>query len=215
MGRKSLLLLALLALALGGAYFWLQKPATPLSGAREALLPALQGRVAEVTGIEVTSPSQPPVRLARQAQVWTVPAKADYPAAPSAVGALLRALVEARKVEAKTVNPQLHAQLGLAEQGEGQATRVTLELPNAQPLAVLIGKPAQQGSGQLVRLVGDNQVWLIDKPIVLPVEELQWLNRRVAAIPFGSIRQIEVRYAKGETLTVYRDKAEEPNFRVK
>ncbi|CAD5109087.1 DUF4340 domain-containing protein [Zestomonas carbonaria] len=214
MGRKSLSLLALLILVLGGAYFWLQRPA-PVSTEREPLLPALQGRVAEVAGIEVAGPGQPLVRLARKEQTWVMPAKADYPAEPGAVGSLLRALVEARKVEAKTSNPQLHGQLGLAEQGEQQATRVKLELPGNQLLTVLVGKPAQQGSGQFVRLADDNQAWLIDKSIDLPLDELQWLDRRVAAIPFESVQQVEVRYANGETLTVYRDKAEEPNFQVK
>ncbi|MBM7059864.1 DUF4340 domain-containing protein [Pseudomonas sp. UL073] len=217
MGRKSLVVLALIAALLAAGYFWLQRTpeAPPAASARAPLLPSLQGRVAEVSAIEVDSPTQPAVKLERQGANWVVPAKAGYPAAPSAVGALLRALVEARQVEAKTSNPQLHAQLGLAEQGEQRATRISLALPDNPALALLVGKPAQQGGGQLVRLLGDNQVWLIDKPISLPLEELQWLDRRVAAIDFASIQQIELRYANGQTLTVYRDKAEEPNFRVK
>ncbi|AYC32064.1 DUF4340 domain-containing protein [Pseudomonas cavernae] len=213
MGRKSLLLLALLILGLGGAYFWLQKPAS-VAVSRVPLLPSLQGRLAEVSAVEVDSPEQTPVRLERREQTWVVPAKAGYPASVGAVNTLLRALGEAQKAEAKTSNPQLHERLGLAERGEQRATRINLELPGAPPLALLVGKPAQQGSGQLVRLVGDNQVWLIDKPINLPVEELQWLDRRVAAIPFASVKRLEVRYADGQRLTLLRAEADEPNFRL-
>lgn len=214
MGRKALVWLALVAVVLAGGYFWLQREPAPTASARAPLLPALQGKVAEVSAIEVNSPGEPVVTLARQEGVWVVPAKASYPAAPAAVGELLRALVEARQVEAKTANPQLHAKLGLAEQGEQRATRITLALPSG-PLGLLVGKPAQQGSGQLVRLVGDNQVWLIDKPIVLPLEELQWLDRRVADIPFETVRQIEVRYADGRQATAYREQPGEPNLRFK
>jgi hypothetical protein len=214
MGRKSLSLLALLILLLGGAYFWLQRP-QPASPERKVLLPDLQGRVAEVAAIEVTAPGQPKVRLVRREQAWVVPAKADYPADPGAVGTLLRALVETRKVEAKTRNPQLHGQLGLAAEGEQQATKVRLELPAQKLIDVLVGKSAQQGSGQYVRLADDDQAWLIDKAVDLPQGELHWLDRRVAAIPFDAIRQVEVRLRKGETFTVFRDKAEEPNFKVR
>ncbi|UVE16701.1 DUF4340 domain-containing protein [Pseudomonas sp. LS44] len=214
MSRKSFLLLALITLALGVAYFWLHASRPEPTVAREPLLPTLQGRLSEVAALEVSSPGQPLVRLERRDNVWLVPAKAAYPASAAAVNSLLRALGEARKIEAKTRNPQLHAQLGLVEKGPQQAARINLQVAGGQPLGLLVGKPAQQGEGQLVRLVGDDQVWLIDKPISLPVEEQQWLDRRVAAIPFASIKRITVRYANGDRLSVYRDQASESNFKV-
>lgn len=215
MGRKTLLLLALIAAVLALTYVWLQRqPPTP---SREALLPTLHGQLAGVRAIEVLRPGQPLVRLERKGDSWTVPAKADYPAAGQPVAALLRALAEAKKVEAKTRNPHLHGRLGLAEQGEAeqQATRLSLELAGGQPLALRLGKPAQQGGGQLVRLAGEEQVWLIDQRLELPPTELEWLDRRVAAIPFASIQELELRYANGERLTLYRETEGEPNLRVK
>jgi len=217
MGRKSLLLLALIAAVLALLYVWLQRPPPSSTQSREPLLPALQGQIAKVSAIEIQRPGQPSVRLARKDESWTVPAKANYPAAGQPVAMLLRALVEAKRVEAKTNNPQLHGRLGLAEQGsvEQQATRLTIELQDGQPLALRIGKAAQQGSGQLVRLAGEDQVWLIDRSIELPPTELEWLDRRVAAIPFSSIKELELRHANGEHLTLYRDAEGEPNLKVK
>jgi len=217
MRRKTVVLLALVAAVLALAYVWLQRrPPAPMPS-REALLPALHGRLAGVRAIEVLRPGQPLVRLERKGESWTVPAKADYPAAGQPVAALLRALAEAKKVEAKTANPQLHGRLGLAEQGEAeqQATRLSLELVDGQPLALRLGKPAQQGAGQLVRLAGEDRVWLIDQRLELPPTELEWLDRRVAAIPFASIQELELCYANGERLTLYRETEGEPNLRVK
>ncbi|MGH8352084.1 MAG: DUF4340 domain-containing protein [Pseudomonas sp.] len=217
MGRKSLWLLALSAGVLVLVYVWLQRPPQPVPQGREALLPALQGQVAKVGAIEVLRPGQPLVRLERKGASWVVPAKADYPVAAQPLAALLRALAAAKKVEAKTANPHLHGRLGLAEQGEAeqQATRLKLELQDGQPLALRLGKPAQQGAGQLVRLAGEDRVWLIDQRIELPASELEWLDRRVVAIPFASVKELELRYANGERLTLYRDAEGEANLKVK
>ncbi|MCY1445155.1 hypothetical protein D9M71_616610 [compost metagenome] len=102
----------------------------------------------------------------------------------------------------------------MAEKGEGAAVRLTLERSNGGPVDILMGKTAQQG-GQFVRQPGDDQVWLIDKSLQLPPNELDWLDRRVTSIPFEQIGEVSVNYPKGETLTVYRDKADEPNLKVR
>ncbi|MDH4567804.1 DUF4340 domain-containing protein [Pseudomonas sp. BN414] len=221
MGRKGLIVLALLAAGLGAAYF-IQHDSSrpqpqPASATRELLLPALQGNLAGVTALDVQIPGQPDLQLARKDGLWVLPVKADYPAAGLPVATLLRALADARKVEAKTANPQLHGRVGLADKGtpDEQGTRIKLERGGEPPLELLVGKPAQQGSGQLVRLYGDNQVWLIDQTIALPTNELGWLDRRIAGIPFASVRQVDVTYPDGKRLTVYRDSAEEPNLKVK
>jgi hypothetical protein len=219
MGRKGLIILALLALGLGVAYYIQQGSSRPqpVSAGREPLLPGLQGKLANVSAVDVQRPGQPELRLERKGDVWVLPAKADYPAAGQPVATLLRALAEAHKVEAKTASPELHGRVGLADKGNAgeQGVRVKLERGGEPPLELLVGKPAQQGKGQLVRLYGDNQVWLVDQPISMPVTELNWLDRRVAAIPFAKVRQVEVAYPNGSRLTVYRDSAEEPNLKLK
>lgn len=221
MGRNGLIALALLAAGLGAAYYVQQENARPQpqasSAARELLFPGLQGNLAGVTALDVRVPDQPDLRLARKGELWVLPAKAEYPAADQPVATLLRALADARKVEAKTANPELHGRVGLADKGNAdeQATRIRLERGSDAPLELLVGKPAQQGKGQLVRLYGDNQVWLVDQSIPLQATELDWLDRRVVEIPFASVRQVDVAYPNGNRLTVFRDSAAEPNFKLK
>lgn len=215
MNRKSLFVLAVLALSLVASWYFtsqLGKPQAPAQA--EAWLPELQAE--QVQAIEVQRVGQPLVRLERREQAWVVPAKADYPADQAALAGLLKALGEARKVEPRTANAELYGRLGLAEQGspEEQAVRVTLQRGELPPLQLLIGKPGQQ-EGQLVRQADEAQSWLISQRIELPASELQWLDRRIVSVPFAEVRELDLRHAGGERLSLYRDKAEEANLRVR
>lgn len=219
MGRKGLIILALLVAGLGTAYYFQHQAARPqpASVTDELLLPGLKGTLAEVTAVDVMIPERPRMRLQRAADGWVVPAKADYPAAGQPLSALLRGLSETRKVEAKTASPQLHGRVGLADKGSAseQGTRVRLERGAEPPLELLVGNPSKQGSGQLVRLFGDNQVWLIDQNLNLPTSEVGWLDRRVASVPFSMVRQVDVRYPNGSRLTVYREAVDQPNLKLR
>ncbi|PTU75534.1 DUF4340 domain-containing protein [Pseudomonas mangrovi] len=237
MGRKALVFLALLALLLGASYLWLQRDGQPQDDGREAWLPELKGRAAQVALIEVQVGNEPAVRLAREGDHWVLPAKEGYAAASPPLADLLKALLEAEKVEARTANPQLHARLGLAEEGETgeRASRVRIEFGGAAaadaaavdtspgadapgagaPLDLRVGNPSSQGAGQLVRRAGEEQVWLISRNIPLPATELDWLDRRVTSIAFADVRELDVRYASGEQITVYRDEQAQPNLKVR
>lgn len=214
MNRKTLFVLAVLALALvAGWYFTSQVGLPRVPAQAEPWLPGVQ--VAQVKAIEVQRGDQPLVRLERREQGWVVPAKADYPADQGVVNRLLKALAEARKVEPRTANPELYGRLGLADKGEAEerAVRLTLEQGEA-PLRLLIGRPGQQ-EGQLVRRADEAQSWLVSQRIELPASELEWLDRRVTAIPFAEVRELDLRHAGGERLTLARDKAEEANLQVR
>lgn len=217
MGRKGLLALAAIILLLAGGYFWAgQQRAAPAPVERQALLPMLQGQLSQVQAIEVERPEQPVVRVERHSTGWQVPAKLGYPADAQALGLTLSALAEARKVEARTANPAYHARLGLAETGapEEQGVRVRLELGDASRIELRVGNAGSR-SGQLVRMAGQDQVWLVDRDIPLPSSELAWLDRRVTRIGFPQIRQVDVWHRDGEQLTAYREQAEQPNLRIR
>lgn len=181
--------------------------------AAERWLPELDS--ATLSGLHMQfADGSPDIRVERRAGAWVLPAKADYPADRLRLSALLEALAEARKVEAKSANPKNHALLGLAERGEGQALRLSLHWQSGEPLVLLVGKDAQHG-GSFVRRLGDPQAWLIDKRLPLPNNELEWLDRRIATLPFARVRELQLRYPKGERLDLYRDDAGQPNLQVR
>ncbi len=215
MNRKTLTVLTVLVAVLLTAWHFIREAERPQAPAQaEAWLPGLQST--QVQALEMQPAGQPLVRLEHREQGWVVPAKADYPANQGAVASLLKTLAEARKVEMRTQNPELYGLLGLAEQGDvaQQAVRLKLEQGTAAPLQLLIGKPGQQG-GQLVRRADEAQSWLISQRIELPATELEWLDRRVAAIPFTEVRSLQVEHADGERLNLFREQADEANLRVR
>lgn len=218
MGRKGLIALGVIVLLCVLGYLALQRSQQQSTAQVEQglWLAAEQGYLGSLQALEIESPGQPPVRIERHGEAWVVPAKADYPAAPQPLADLLRGLREARIVEAKTANPQWHARLGLAEQGGAgeQAQRIKLHFEGHPELDLLLGKPSQQGVGQLVRRAGENQVWLIDQTLQLPTRELDWLDRRITDIPFTSIARLALRHADGQTLTLTRADAKQYNFAV-
>lgn len=218
MGRKGLVVLAVIVLLCVLGYLAVQRSQQQDVAQLEQApwLAAEQGYLNTLQALEVEQPGQPPVRIERRGEQWVVPAKADYPAAPQALVELLRALREARSVEAKTANPQWHARLGLAEEGaaDEQALRLKLHFDGHPDLGLRLGNPSQQGSGQLVRRAGEDQVWLIDRQLQVPTRELDWLDRRVTDIPFTAIARLELRYADGEKLTLSRADAQQYNFAV-
>ncbi|WP_068829349.1 DUF4340 domain-containing protein [Pseudomonas sp. BMS12] len=215
MNRKTLIILAVLVVALLAAWHFTREAEQPQAlPEAQRWLPELQP--AQVEAIEVQRVGQPLVRLQRKEQGWVLPAKADYPANQGLVAGVLKALGEARKVEPRTSNPDLYGRLGLAEQGEAnqQAVRLKLERGEAPALQLLIGNPGQQ-DGQLVRGAGEAQSWLVSQRIVLPATELDWLDRRVTVMPFSEIKTLQVVHADGKQVQLFRDKAEEPNLQVR
>ncbi|MDD0841879.1 DUF4340 domain-containing protein [Pseudomonas sp. Gutcm_11s] len=214
MNRRFLSVLAVLTLALvAGWYFTSQVSLPRMPAQAERWLPGLQ--VAQVKAIEVQRAGQPLVRLERGEQGWVLPAKAGYPADQGAANQLLNALAEARKVEPRTANPELYGRLGLADKGDAEQQGIRLKLEQGeQPLQLLIGKPGQQ-DGQLVRRADEAQSWLVSQRIELPPTELAWLDRRVTAVPFAEIRELDMQHASGERLQLFRDKIEDINLLVR
>ena len=210
MNRKTLIILAVLVVALLAAWHFTRKAEQPQAlPEAQRWLPELQP--SQVEAIEVQRPGQPLVRLQRQEQGWVLPAKANYPANQAQVSGLLKGLNEARKVEPRTRNPELYARLGLVEP---QALKVTLLRGELPSLPLLIGNPGQQ-NGQLVRGASEAQSWLIDRRIELPATELDWLDRRVTAVPFAEVKMLQVVHADGQQVQLYRDQAEQSNLLVR
>lgn len=217
MGRNGVIGLAILVGVLGLGWYGVEhREQKAREHTAEVWLPALQGKTEQVRAIEITQPGQLHVRLERREQGWLVPAKAGYPVVPGLVEHLLDVLEKARKVEARTHNPERLAQLGLAELGAvgQQGTRLSVQLADGQALMLLIGKPGQHG-GQLVRMAGDTQSWLIDQHIELPQTELQWLDRRVTQIPFSEVRELVLEQPRVAPLVLYRGEGEASNAQVR
>ncbi|MBC9249684.1 hypothetical protein A9179_05290 [Pseudomonas alcaligenes] len=206
----------LLLLLLAGMLVVERQPPAPLPPAAPvAWLAALQDARQPLLAIEVRRPGQPLVRLERRATGWVLPAKAEYPADQQRVAELLRALTAAHQLAPRSARSEDYGQLGLAVQGAvaEQGIQLRLEREGGAPLLLLIGKTEQ--GGQLVRRADEAQSWLIDQLIELPANELQWLDRRVTAIPFAAVRELTLQHADGERLSLFRATPEQTHLQLR
>lgn len=171
-----------------GLHVGLRAPVTPPPAVAPLLWPQLAGHPAQVQSIRLRRGELPVVELLRTSAGWVV-APGGYPARGAQVEALLAALGQARLQERRTAQAINHARLGLAAAGDGAGLRVTLTPGDERTL--LIGDLSARG-GQLVRWLDEDQVWLADRSLQVPVSDLAWLDRRILSLAPEQIRRIEL-----------------------
>lgn len=207
MRGTTLLGLTLTCAVLIGTLVNLIKPPEIEPTTQSLWLPELD--ISQVNALIISRHGQPDIRVERRDGLWVIASWMDFPAAPNGIVKLLRALASARKVEAKSPQPQHRAALGLDE----QATRLTLERQGATPLTLLLGKQVRQG-GQVVGLPDSEVTWLLNKILPLPQSPLAWIDRRLTRIPFEHIRQLSLTYPNRARIKILRESADATNLKL-
>ena len=138
------------------------------------------------------------VEVVRDNGRWGVVSKELFPAQPERIAALLHAVRGARVTAAQTDNPEHHARLGLDPANPGDTTlQVTLTSAEGS-FGIIYGN--QVGNCQLVRFADDNQVWLINRPFGMTVNDVEWLDLLVAQIPMTDAATARWTHADGDVL---------------
>jgi hypothetical protein len=113
----------------------------------EYLIPGLKERINEIDAIAVTgSGDTESVSIARDSDGWRIKEKDGYPADVGKLREVLLALADARKLEQKTANPELYAQLGVEGPEAGGGMLIEISGDNSSDdlrYAVIIGNVAQ------------------------------------------------------------------------
>jgi hypothetical protein len=147
----------------------------------------------------------PAVRLQRKDGMWRVASRADWPAAPGRVEGLLEELAEARRLAAKTTHPDRYARLAVQPIGDSASEGVRLDIGGDPPLRLLLGR-AHGETERFVRIDGDAQAWLVDKPLRASAEPDDWLDTRLVDAPLARIAHVDVRNADGHDFALeHRD----------
>lgn len=173
------------------------------------VFPGLVDRLGEVAAVVVQSKGGT-LTLRRIDGGWGLAERGNYPVEPDAVPQLARSLVQLDKVEAKTVDPDRWARLGVenVDAPDAKSTEVTLQTAGGAPVASLIvGNPAADGGTEgatYVRLPGDPQSWLARGTINVHTEAKDWVVRRLMDIPAADIREIRIVHPDKSTVTVVR-----------
>ncbi len=152
------------------------------------------------------------VELAQRDGDWGVVSRAGFPVRAERLAALLHVLRGARVVEEKTANAQHHAQLGLDPAVPADDT-LQVQLQDAkESYGLIYGN--QVGSGQLVRFAGHNQVLLINRPLRMSVNPIDWLALNVISIPMEQIAKARWTNASGEVTELDKQAEGDYNLRL-
>jgi hypothetical protein len=180
----------------------------------EALVPGLEAKVNQVSGLKVTGAGNRPVAtLRRSEQAWVVVEADGYRADWERVRRLLSDLAQARVLEAKTDNPAYYGRLGVEDVGAQDAAGLLIEFEGEAGLpAVIIGNAAQSRSGQYVRLSDSAVSALADRSFDVPAERRDWLDTDVVDIGDGGVLELSIVHADGESVRIQRASVNEENF---
>ncbi len=218
MNKKSLTWLAgglvvLVALAVIG-----QRQTTGPTGVAQTddeLLPGLMDILDEVTRIEIVGAGNNTVAtLDRGENGWTVRERDGFRADLTKVRHALLSLAEARILEAKTANPELHDRLGVedvrADDAGGLA--VTLHGP-AESTTIVVGDAAGDYR-RYVRRAGESRSYMINRDPELGETAADWLDTTVIDLASARVREITITHPDGEFVRAAKTSADEANFTV-
>lgn len=213
MKSKVILVLALLAAVLVTIAVWQQGSDRVEDLSSRPLLD--DGQLAIIGGAERVDVARGgnSVELVREGDVWGVASHAGYPAQRERIAALLLAVRGARIVEDQTANPVHHQRLGLDQSADTDNPPLSVSFSDGeQELGLLYGN--EVGSGQLVRLDGNDQVWLVNRPLTMSVNSADWLALDVISIPMQQAATARWTHPDGDVLELEKSGEGEYNFRV-
>ncbi|WP_199608716.1 DUF4340 domain-containing protein [Flocculibacter collagenilyticus] len=209
MGFNTFFKLIILALLLGALGLFLSMQDQGTSHFEAEYLAAEVGVLgAELSEIELRKNDELIVNAKNHNGNWLITNLNGYPADRAKLSAFIGQIKSAKKVEAKTSDPQKHKYLGLAsvaddtESAEGengtvndfQPTQVNLvksdTRQNNPMFSIILGNKAKGGNGQYARIQDDNQTWLIDRQITTPTHAEDWIVKALFTFEHEQIKQI-------------------------
>lgn len=208
MSARRLLVLAIAAAVLLTAALWFSADRRPSQFAdwQPALAPGLAERINDVEQVRIVGAGGVTlVTLLRDDSGWGVVERDGYPADTAKLRELLLAAAQARRIEPKTADPELHARLGVESIELADAGGVLVEIEGGgDPLRLLLGRAAATGRGTYVRDAADPQSWLVDRPIRIERSPAAWLQQELIDIPVNRITEVEVVAPGGGSIRIGR-----------
>lgn len=178
------------------------------------LLPGFRDHVNEVSSLRVERNGEDPVVIERHDELWVVTSRDNYPADIGKVREVLLAMADAKTMEAKTTNPELHARLGLDSPDiENSKSTLLIASTGHADYRLLLGNAAQT-SYRYARLPDEDQTWLIDQNPDVPDSAGDWLDAAIVDINSSTVRAVTIVHPDGETISVEKAAEDDPNFTV-
>lgn len=212
MSQRLLVLILLLAIAAGSAV-WLLQPQTTESATNTAIFETLPASSSSITQVSVNNREGLLLAATLSNGQWMTshdPELQAYPVDEARLADLVNALVNAKRVEAKTAKPENYSRLGVEDvmSEDSQSALVTLQSATDK-WEIIVGNRAKSGTQTFVRKPSQRQSWLISEPITLPDSPRGWLKQPILDVAFDSIISMQKEGDEGWVI----EKAEgEENF---
>lgn len=186
MKTRTLLVLVVLALVLVGLATWSggrRSPSGDEALTAGPLLPELEARINELSEVAILGAGDATVAtLVREDDRWIVAERDGWPADTAQLRNLLLSLSQARRLEAKTSNPELHHRLGVEALAAADAAGAGVRLGSgAQAPVVIVGQP-RGSDASYVRMADQPQAWLVDRLLEVPRTPQAWLDRELLQV---------------------------------
>ncbi|MFC3193525.1 DUF4340 domain-containing protein [Marinicella sediminis] len=193
-------LLGILIVVAGFAYFVIQQQSPDQAAEHSALVPEWQSQPEAVSQISrvVLSQNGETMELTKAQDHWIL--NGGFYANMEPLFSLLQSMKNARIVEVKTANPENHQRLDLADDD----LRVSLYKGDELVKAVQLGKAGTAGT-QFVRMAEEDQTYLVEglKPVVF--NEDSWTLKTVLNIPAEQINAVQIRPHEDKPFKVTRN----------
>ncbi len=225
--RTVLVLVVLAVLSLAGGWYLdihSRQAETSSLAAGQPAFPDLAATLASAARIEISHQGST-VTLTRHDDRWQVTQRADYPAIPARVHALLAGLAGLHLAEPRTADPSFYDKLGVEDPARPAAASSLVRVLDAagKPLAALIvGQKRPQSQPDLpdliyVRRPGEAQSWLAEGRLDVDADPQSWIDHdlfniahdRVATVTVTRGDQHLVFARKGDAMTL-SEPAEHP-----
>lgn len=192
-------LIGLLILIAGLAY-WVSVSQNQLVTTYQPLIPAWQQGDEPINAIDQVSLTKGSEQLVltKNSDNWLI--NGGFYAAIEPLFDLMQALKSAEIIEAKTANPEKHAQLELAE-GD---LKVSLFQDGALKHAFYIGKQSTAGL-TFVRLVDEDQTYTVKGLAPISFDADKWSLKTVVDVAAEAVNEVTIKPAQGDTIKVIRN----------
>lgn len=189
-----------------GAWWLLDRPVTGDGAAGSLVLPELAARLETIDRLQVRGAGeQVLVEIEKTDGRWRMPSRQDWPANQREISRALFRLSQARRLEAKTANPERHARLGVESVADAGARGSELYLSGGgEPLRLTIGDNHPSLGGSYARVGDEAQAWLLDVDVAPARNPVDWLDRRLLDLPLARVAQVRVTPATGRAFRLTR-----------
>jgi len=214
MNRNRFLMLVAGTLAAIVLVALLERPDSARPDATPAtLLPGLNEAINEIDAVDIVAPGGAvTVSLRRDEERWRVPERDGYEADFAQVIAFLRTLAEVGVEAPKTANPAWYSRLGVQAMDAPDATGRRIDFPGRDIDSLIIGQADPTGKSSYARRADEEQSWLLDEIVEVPIGPIAWLEPGIMDIPASDIAEVVVRHADGEVVRLDRAGDEDPVF---